>query len=93
MEIKCPFSATHAKYIINNRLPAEYRAQIQGSLWVTGREWWDFISFDPRVKDRPFWKFRVERDEEYIGTLRSAVDIFIDELKDLESKIIKNFDF
>ena len=61
LEIKCPFPATHARYIIENQLPSNYKPQVQGSMWVTGRQWWDFVSFDPRVKSRPLWKIRVYR--------------------------------
>lgn len=92
-EFKCPYPSTHAKYIIDNRLPAAYKSQVQGQLWVTGRQWCDFVSFDPRVKKRPFWKIRVCRDEEYINTLIMAVEDFVGELVELERKVIKKNEF
>ncbi len=95
IEIKSPQPNTHIRDIIEDRLPCTYKAQVQGNLWVTGRAWCDFISFDPRVKIRPFWKTRVYRDEEYIvETLAKAVEVFVKELIELEGKITnKNLDF
>jgi putative phage-type endonuclease len=47
IEIKCPKNPEiHLQRFIDG-VPAEYVAQIQGALWVTGRKWWDFVSYDP----------------------------------------------
>ena len=77
IEIKCPNSTTHLTYIIEDRLPLAYIAQVQGQLWVINRKWCDFISFDPRIKGRPFWSVRVKRDEPYINNLAIEVNQFI----------------
>lgn len=89
IEIKCPKTSTHYKNI--KKLPSQYVAQVQGILWVTGRQWCDFVSFDDRDVPKmkiPCWRVRVERDEEYIANLKVAVSSFIDELiikeKDIE---------
>jgi hypothetical protein len=91
IEIKCPFPSTHLGYILKGSLPSEYKAQVQGGLWVSGRKWTDFISFDPRVKSRPFWSIRVERDEKYIGELARAVQVFVEELQTLTEKVSTPF--
>jgi hypothetical protein len=78
-------------YILAGRLPSEYKAQVQGGLWVTGRQWTDFVSFEPRVKSRPFWSIRVERDEKYIKDLAKAAQIFADELNTLTEKLSTPF--
>ncbi len=94
LEIKSPQPNTHLTYIYNDRLPPVYKPQVQGNLWITERKWCDFISYDPRVKARPFWKKRVFRDEEYLKELAIQVQMFVSELKELEAKIInKNLDF
>ena len=95
IEIKCPYSSTHLRYVEGNRLPADYVAQVQGQLWVTGRRWCDFISFDSIIKVRPFWKIRVSRDENYINNVLSiAVDEFVREMNKIEETIAnKNIDF
>ncbi len=79
IEIKCPYnSANHVKTAISGEVPKEHIPQIQGNLMVNGRQWCDFISFDPRVngKGRLFVK-RVMRDDEYIATLRAKIEAFI----------------
>jgi len=88
VEIKCPYPSTHIQYIDKNKMPANYIPQVQGQLWVTGRKWCDFVSFDPRVKARPFWMIRVQRDEKYIKVLSLAVETFVGEMKELEEKIV-----
>lgn len=72
-EIKCPESQDVHLATRRNGLPPEHVEQIQGGLWVTGREWWDFVSFHPNFP-QPICLFvlRVERDEEYIARLAEA---------------------
>jgi len=72
LEVKCPFNG--AKWIRMARyglsLPAEYVPQVQGSLWVTGRSWYAFCYFDPRVAAsglNPLLWIKVERDDAYIN--------------------------
>lgn len=48
LEIKCPFAKTHIGYVLDPAsLVADYRHQIQGGLFVTGRKWWDVMSYSP----------------------------------------------
>lgn len=91
IEIKCPFPSTHLGYILRGKFPIEYKAQVQGQLWVCERKWTDFISYDPRVKNRPIWIFREKRNENYIKEISTKVNIFVDELKTIEEKLKKPF--
>ena len=85
LEIKCPTAKVHLEYIAKNVMPSQYVAQVQGNMWVTiGREWWDFESFCPEVKAEPYWCIRVPRDEAYIKKLAAAVDVFIQEMVELQ---------
>ena len=49
VEIKSSISyASYAKtaaMVAKNNLPAQYRPQVQGCLWITGLEAWDFVAF------------------------------------------------
>jgi len=87
IEIKCPNSTTHINTIIEDTVPSKYLPQIQGILWVTGRKWCDFISYDPRMKKKKFHCIRIERDEEYIENLKLETDKFIEELNELIKKV------
>lgn len=58
VELKCPKSATHLKYLRSGGLPADHKPQILHNLWVTGAQWADFVSFDDRFPP-PLQLFRV----------------------------------
>ena len=70
LEIKCPAPSTHVEYLSGGVLPSKYKQQVMGCLWITGREWWDFVSYHPTMKPLIV---RVERDEEYIAALEKCV--------------------
>jgi predicted phage-related endonuclease len=78
LEIKCPLAKTHLSYIRANRLPIEYKWQVQGQLWVTGRKWWDFMSFYPNMK--PFI-IRVYPDLEMHKELKVRLEKAIKDVK------------
>lgn len=64
VEIKCPKSATHYGYLKSGEVPSNHRPQILHSLWVTGAEWCDFVSYDPRFPEgRRLFVQRVPRVE------------------------------
>lgn len=84
IEIKCPKTTTQIETFLSGKMPSCHKAQVQGSLWVTGREWWDFVSFDPRIDGKAsYFKVRIERDEQYISELEEKCLKFEDELKQL----------
>jgi putative phage-type endonuclease len=82
IEIKCPNTTTHLDYIFDDKVPATYYKQMQCQLWVTGREWCDFVSFDPRlpIKNQLFVK-RCVRDEELIAEMEVEVKQFLSEVE------------
>ena len=82
IEIKCPLPHTHIAYLREGVVPSKYIPQIQGCLWITGREWWDFMSYHPAMEDLIV---RVERDNEYIKKLADQVERAVDIIK-TESK-------
>lgn len=89
LEIKCPTTETQIKRFIDQEgLPKDYEAQVQGQLWVTGREWCDFVSFDPRIDvEASYIQTRVYRDEEYIAELEKKVSTFVEDMKAMINKL------
>lgn len=73
IEIKCPLATTHFQYILENKVPSDYWQQLQGGLWVSGRNWIDFISYHPNFKEKKLFIKRVERDDNYIYQLENLV--------------------
>ena len=85
IEIKCPKPSTHVQYLRTKKVPSIYIPQIQGCMWITGRKWWDFMSFHPMMKPVII---RVHRDQEFIGKLNRLV---IDACKTIE-KVVKEIE-
>lgn len=77
LEIKCPSPQVHVKYLLANEVPDEYLAQVHGSMLVTGRPWWRFMSYRPKF---PALVIQVNRDEEIQAKLKDALDVFTDKL-------------
>jgi hypothetical protein len=61
---------------------------VQGQLWITGRAWCDFVSFDDRLpKELQLYVQRVERDDVFIANLDLEVRQFLAEVDDLERQL------
>lgn len=82
IEIKCPYnSANHARNLLLQsvedfiKLHPDYYAQIQGNLLATGRQWADFVSYDPRVQNSSLMLkvLRINREETFIESIKSAL--------------------
>ncbi len=84
VQIKCPIMSTQVDYLLKDKFPTDYFQQVQGELFVTEREWSDFVSYYPGLKPLIV---RVERDEEFINALGLELQEFCDELKEVINKI------
>ena len=88
IEVKCPETHTHLDTLIAANNPRrdpiqnKYRLQMQWQMACTGRQWCDFVSFDPRLEpELQLWCQRVERDETLIAELEGAVMDFLEEVE------------
>lgn len=82
VEIKCPLTATHLDTLLGGSVPGKYLTQIQWQLACTGREWCDFVSFDPRLPEAmQVYVERIPRDLSMILELETEVSAFIRELE------------
>lgn len=77
LEIKSKLPHLQLDVLDKGKLPNEHVAQVQGQLWVSGRDYCDFVSYWPRL---PLFCVRVLRDDAYIATLSQAVADFVGEL-------------
>lgn len=91
LEIKCPNTATHIETLMTKKLPNKYKAQVQGQLWITGRLWCDFVSYDPRLPENArLIVIHVERDDEYIKNLENEIIGFLAEV-DKQVAFVKGY--
>jgi putative phage-type endonuclease len=74
IEIKCPLMRTHFEYIVNDKLPSEYRYQVQGHLFVTGLKYCDFVSYVDGMK---LFVVRVYPDLELFAEYERRLDLLI----------------
>lgn len=81
VEIKCPNTATHIDTLLTQTVPAKYITQMQFQMACTGRQWCDFVSFDPRMpqKAQIFIK-RVPRDDAFIKEIEFEIKKFLAEV-------------
>lgn len=84
LEIKTPSALVHMGLMVDG-ISDEYKCQVQGNLYITGREWWDVLSFNP---DMPSVIVRMERDETYIAKLHDALELFLLRLDEAVSKLV-----
>jgi hypothetical protein len=85
LEIKCPKSKTMVSYLMNPQVGVKkYWQQIQGCMWITNRDWWDFFAYHPEM---PHVLVRVERDEEYIAKLAIEVQGAVAEILNQVEKL------
>jgi predicted phage-related endonuclease len=72
-EVKCPESIIVHLQTLEEGLPPEHIEQIQCGLCVTGRQWWDFVSFHPHYPaPHDLFVQRIERDEKFIAAMLEA---------------------
>ena len=84
LEIKCPEIHTHVGYMLKGNLLEDYFQQAQGSLFVTGRKWWDIMSYFAGLKPVII---RVTPDKAFHKALEVELAIFTKELAELVEKI------
>lgn len=84
MEMKNPQVVAHTKYLIENKLPNDYVQQVHGSLFVTGRKWWDFYSYR---RGFPSVLIKVHRDEKIMEKIQTAIDGYYKLFNEAYSKL------
>jgi len=73
IEIKAPRAKNHMLTILSGEVPAQYMAQLQTGLLVSGREWIDYVSYSGGM---PLWVKRVYPDTAWHVAILAAVGTF-----------------
>lgn len=73
IEIKSRRAKNHLLTVLDDTVPAKNMAQIQCTLLVTGRKWWDYVSYSGGM---PMWRTRVYPDPDWQGAIVGAVRMF-----------------
>lgn len=85
IEIKTKLPKFQVDVILAKEIPKEHVAQCQGGLWVSEREWIDFISYWPGM---PMFVKRAYRDESKIREIAERVKTFHEIMHERLNKVI-----
>lgn len=88
VELKVPNSCTHLEYLLTGIPPEEYLAQMMWQMACTGRQWCDFVSYDPRMpQECGLFVRRQYRDDKIIAEMESEVVKFLGEVDAMEKAL------
>ena len=88
IQVKCPNTSTHLNCMLSGVVPVEYAPQMLAEMACAGRQWSDFVSFDPRLpKHLQLFVRRLERDQKLIVALEAEVVKFTAEVDDVLAKL------
>ncbi|MGX0957434.1 hypothetical protein AB7M18_003562 [Pseudomonas viridiflava] len=85
IEIKTKLPKFQVGVILAGEVPKEHIAQCQGGLWVSEREWIDFISYWPGM---PLFVKRLYRDEALIRKIKERVETFYEILDERMNRVL-----
>ena len=87
VEIKCPKTATHLDTLMHGTVKKEYIYQITGYVSIYHAAWWDFVSYDPRLKGHELFIKRFLREELPVQEVETGVKRFLEELDEMMKKL------
>jgi len=76
LEIKCLGAAKHRSHILKHPINTreEFVGQVQGYLYLTGREWWDILFYNPKLEKKII---RVYPNEKWVAAFVPVLTEFI----------------
>lgn len=85
MEIKCQNDLNHYKTIVKGEkeIDTKYIWQIQMSLFLTGRKWWDYVGYNPNFK-KSLVIHRIYPDEKKQAKIEEGIKNGIIKIKELK---------
>ena len=77
VEIKCPYNPEkHFANLTDAAWLSDYSDQVQFQMMLTGRQWCDLVSYDPRFTEpHDLVVARVYRDNDYIELMRTRINL------------------
>jgi putative phage-type endonuclease len=90
IEIKCPSTKTHVKYILDDRIPTDYLPQVCMYFIVNPElEWLDFVTYDDRFKPLPLYVIHIKREDlsDKIFEYKTKIDKFTEKFEKYYAKL------
>lgn len=85
VECKCPEPHTHLANLLGGVCPAKHLPQVQGCMYVTGRPWWWFISYNRHF---PPLVVKVYSDPIAQRAIGQALNAFVSEFLAAHAKLM-----
>lgn len=72
-EYKCLIDPSRIRDIVLSGNIDDFKDQVQGGMWITGRKWWHFCLYCPALASvgKALTVFEVERDDDYIEAMEA----------------------
>ena len=89
-EYKCLIDPARIRPILFDGDLSEFTDQMQGGLWLTGRDWWHFGLYCPALApaNRELTLHEVRRDSDYIAALEADLEAFDGLVEHYRSQIL-----
>ena len=92
LEIKCPWTTSqYIDQLLGGEPKPEYLTQMQYSMWLTKREYWDFANYDPRMKKNNIKIVTHEPDLKLFEVFDNEIPKFIEDMDKKLASIGFNF--
>ncbi|WP_411975964.1 lambda exonuclease family protein [Sulfitobacter faviae] len=92
VEIKCPQPAEHIRVLTGGAIKRQYVLQMQWQMECTGREWCDFVTFNPALPfEMQMHIQRVEADTKAQAEITEAVAAFIADVKATADDLLNQY--
>lgn len=93
VEIKAPNTSTHIDFLLSGTVPQKYVLQMAWQMCCTGRQWTDFVSYDPRLPlSMQLFIKRVPRDDVMIADMEAEVRAFLAEVDEKVAALTAKFE-
>ena len=92
VEIKAPNTSTHIATLLGSGIDGRYLLQMAWQMACTGRQWVDFVSYDPRLPpEMQIHVTRMHRDDDAIVAVEREVAIFLQEVEETVDKLRRRY--
>lgn len=86
IEVKCKNDANFVRHMVDKVIDSEHNWQMQMNMWVSGRQWCDYIIFNENFPKTTIIT-RVMRNESDIAKIKAGVAVGIATVKSILEKI------
>lgn len=87
IEVKCPEAAEFVRFLDTMEPDKGHYAQVQWCLYITGREWWDFIYYHPEFAPADLIVKRIYPDLDMFSKWDMNVPAYISEVSRILGKV------